>query len=425
MPVCVCNSATVYMGVYKYILHICTRLHTPVHTRAHVCIPPLQHLYTPLHTPTHLYTPLHTPLHTLTQKEQEELPDLSPQEVVRRLRLLGQPATYFGEVWRVCDVCVMCDVYAFDTGVRSKHAHLLVCRCVTCIPVHPLIIATHPSTHINTPSTPTIHPHHPHNTPPSQHTQTDFDRLKRLKKAQQEVQLEDEAAGGGMQDNVALELKRQEEAQQELAKRMALAAGEGAEQGGRKGGVGGVDATEEDAPEDVRSADEWWCLYVLCVVYIVPVVVVADAMHIPSHTYILRYTYKYPHVHTYFYTHTIHNLYLHLPAIHLPTHPPIHIPTYPLIHLYTHTHLPTHPPIHTRVYAQELARAFKRAAELVKQQQQEAAMSDAEKVTLYVRRWAKEWEAEVEAMTPQVLSTSAGTRGECMMGLALGMMGCV
>lgn len=57
---------------------------------------------------------------------------------------------------------------------------------------------------------------------------------------------------------------------------------------------------------------------------------------------------------------------------------------------------------------QELQRAFARAAALVKEKQQEDAMSDAEKVVKYVKRWAKEWEAEVEGMPPEVLATGAG-----------------
>lgn len=35
-------------------------------------------------------------------------------------------------------------------------------------------------------------------------------------------------------------------------------------------------------------------------------------------------------------------------------------------------------------------------------------MSDAEKVIKYVKRWTKEWEAEVEGMAPEVLATGAG-----------------
>ena len=45
----------------------------------------------------HNGTPLHITPPT-TQKEEDDLPALTPKEVVRRLRLLGQPATLFGEV---------------------------------------------------------------------------------------------------------------------------------------------------------------------------------------------------------------------------------------------------------------------------------------------------------------------------------------
>ena len=44
----------------------------------------------------------------------------------------------------------------------------------------------------------------------------------------------------------------------------------------------------------------------------------------------------------------------------------------------------------------------------MKEKQQEDAMSDAEKVIKYVKRWTKEWEAEVEGMAPEVLVTGAG-----------------
>lgn len=224
--------------------------------------------YSHPHTCTHTHSYTHTLPPILAQKQQEELPDLSPQEVVRRLRLLGQPATYFGEVqllvlcvyscWccvrtvagavsiagavcvRLLVLCVYdgwCCVYVY----RRMCVYQLLSLCLFHFPCHPLY-----TTHAHYTYTTPLHP--PHNTPHPQ--QTDFDRLKRLKKAEQEVQLEDEAAGGGMQDNLALKLKRQEEAQQELAKQRAVAAGEGLDQrGGAKGG--GVDATQEDAPEHV------------------------------------------------------------------------------------------------------------------------------------------------------------------------------
>lgn len=158
------------------------------------------------------------------------------------------------------------------------------------------------------------------------------------------MQLEDEAAGGGMQNNLALELQRQEAAQQEEKKRRALAAGEvGKAEGDAKPAAS--QATQEDAPGDV------------CVVC-------AGSLRVLS---------------------------LHVLSL-LPR---------PCLLC----------DIHCVPCVQELQRAFARAAALVKEKQQEDAMSDAEKVIKYVKRWTKEWEAEVEGMAPEVLATGAGAMG--------------
>lgn len=140
---------------------------------------------------------MHATLDLVHSKEEDDLPALSPQEVVRRLRLLGQPATLFGEVRRT-------------PSIAQCRQHVILA------------------------------------------TQTDFDRLKRLKKAEQEVQLEDEAAGGGMQNNLALELQRKEAAEMEGKKRRALAAGH-ASKGEAEAKPAANQASQEDAPGDVRA----------------------------------------------------------------------------------------------------------------------------------------------------------------------------
>ena len=66
------------------------------------------------------------------------------------------------------------------------------------------------------------------------------------------MQLDDEAAGGGVQNNVALELQRQEAAQQELQKRRALAAGVAGKGEGGDAKPAANQTTQEDAPGDVR-----------------------------------------------------------------------------------------------------------------------------------------------------------------------------